>query len=149
MQISSRYTVALHILACVETFSKDYKVTSDFLAGSIGTNPVIIRKILAQLKKAGIIKVHRGTGGIEILKCPSDITFYDVYRAVEPVKDGDLFHFHENPSPECPVGKNIHTLLDDKLRDIQNAMESEMKKYTLQDINSQLQDILENKKTAG
>ena len=50
MQISSRFTVALHIFTCVETFKDDYKVTSDFLASSIGTNPVIIRKILTQLQ---------------------------------------------------------------------------------------------------
>ena len=46
MQISTRFTVALHIFACVEAFSGKYKVTSDFLAASINTNPVIVRKIL-------------------------------------------------------------------------------------------------------
>ncbi|MBQ7487236.1 MAG: Rrf2 family transcriptional regulator, partial [Clostridia bacterium] len=55
MQISSRFTIALHIFTCVDTFKDDYKVTSDFLAGSINTNPVIIRKILTQLKNAGLI----------------------------------------------------------------------------------------------
>ena len=57
MQISSRFTIALHIFTCADVFQDQYKVTSDFLAGSINTNPVIIRKILAQLKKAGLIKV--------------------------------------------------------------------------------------------
>ena len=53
MQISSRFTIAIHIFACMETFGKDYKITSDFLASSINVNPVIIRKILSQLKNAG------------------------------------------------------------------------------------------------
>ena len=53
MQISSRFTVALHILTAIDQFSKDYKVTSDFLAGSIGTNPVIVRRLLGNLKDAG------------------------------------------------------------------------------------------------
>jgi DNA-binding IscR family transcriptional regulator len=53
MQISSRFTVALHIFTCVDTFKDEHKVTSDFLASSINTNPVIIRKILTQLKNAG------------------------------------------------------------------------------------------------
>ena len=61
MQISSRVTVALHIFTCVDTFKDEYKVTSDFLAGSIGTNPVIIRKILTQLQSTGLITVARGT----------------------------------------------------------------------------------------
>ena len=142
MQISSRFTVALHIFTCVETFKDDYKVTSDFLASSIGTNPVIIRKILTQLQGAGLIKVLRGTGGIEVTRDLSEITFFDVYQAIEPVEDGDLFRFHENPRPLCPVGRNIHALLDDKLSSIQNAMETEMKKYTLDDLRSGMQDIL-------
>ena len=80
MQISSRFTVALHIFTCVDTFKDDYKVTSDFLAGSINTNPVIIRKILTQLKNAGLITVARGTGGITVNRPLSEITFYDVYQ---------------------------------------------------------------------
>ena len=75
MQISSRFTVALHIFTCVDTFKDDYKVTSDFLASSINTNPVIIRKILTQLKRAGLINVARGTGGIELTRDLSEITF--------------------------------------------------------------------------
>ncbi len=142
MQISSRFTVALHIFTCVETFKDAYKVTSDFLAGSIGTNPVIIRKILTQLQSAGLIKVLRGPGGIEVTRDLKDITFFDVYQAIEPVEDGDLFRFHENPSPQCPVGRNIHALLDDKLSGIQNAMETEMKKYTLADLSTGMQEIL-------
>ena len=142
MQISSRFTVALHIFTCVDTFKDDYKVTSDFLAGSINTNPVIIRKILTQLKNAGLITVARGTGGITVNRPLSKITFYDVYQAIEPVENGDLFHFHEAPNPECPVGRNIHRLLDGKLKEIQNSMEDKMKEYTLADLRAGMQEIL-------
>ena len=142
MQISSRFTVALHIFTCVDTFKDEYKVTSDFLAGSIGTNPVIIRKILTQLQGTGLITVARGIGGIEPTKELSDISFYDVYQAIEPLEGGGLFRFHENPCPECPVGRNIHALLDEKLKAIQNAMEDEMKKYTIADLRTGMQDIL-------
>ena len=116
MQISSRFTVALHIFACVDVFKDDYKVTSDFLASSINTNPVIIRKILSQLKGAGLITVARGTSGITVNKPLEEITFFDVYQAIEPVENGSLFHFHDAPNPDCPVGRNIHALLDDKLK---------------------------------
>lgn len=134
MQISSRFTVALHIFTCVEVFKDEYKVTSDFLAGSINTNPVIIRKILTQLKSAGLIEVARGTGGITVTRPLNEITFYEVYEAIEPIENGDLFRFHESPNPDCPVGRNIHALLDDKLKAIQNAMEAEMKRYTIEDL---------------
>ena len=142
MQISSRFTIALHIFACVDTFKEEYKVTSDFLATSINTNPVIVRKILSQLKNAGLINVARGTGGITFTRPPADITFLDVYEAIEPVENGDLFHFHEAPNPACPVGRNIHGLLDGKLLAIQSAMETEMKKYTIADIHNGMQDLL-------
>ncbi len=134
MQISSRFTIAIHVLICIETFKNDYKVTSDFLASSVNVNPVVIRRLLQQLKKAEIVHVIRGSGGTDIQKPLDKITLLDVYNAVECVEQGELFHFHENPNQFCPVGKNIHTILDGKLQKIQNAMEKEMKSITIQDI---------------
>ena len=58
-----------------------------------------IRKILTQLQGAGLITVARGTGGIEPTKELSDISFYEVYPAIEPLEGEDLFRFHENPNP--------------------------------------------------
>lgn len=142
MQISSRFTIAIHIFACMEVFGEDYKITSDFLASSIRVNPVIIRKILSQLRNAGLIEVARGTGGATAARPIDEITFYDVYLAVDLLEGGELFHFHENPNPDCPVGKNIHTALDDKLAQIQEAMEREMKKYTIADVAGDIKDCL-------
>ena len=134
MQISSRFTIAIHVLVCIETFKNDYKVTSEFLASSVNVNPVVIRRLLQQLKRAGIIHVKRGSGGTDIEKPLNEITLFDVYNAVECVEDGELFHFHENPSQLCPVGKNIHAILDVRLEEIQKAMEKEMKSISIQDI---------------
>lgn len=147
MQISSRFTIALHIFTCADVFKGEYKITSDFLSESINTNPVIIRRILTQLKKAGLITVARGTGGIEPTRDLSDISFYDVYEAIEAVENGDLFHFHESPNPKCPVGKSIHALLDNKLKAIQTAMEDKLKSYTLHDLHTGMAELLaeENK----
>lgn len=134
MQISSRFTIAIHILACIDTFEKDYKITSDFLASSVNVNPVIIRKILSQLKSAKIVDVQRGSGGASIIKPVEKITFLDIYNAVECIEDGELFHFHENPNLKCPVGRNIHNVLDSKLLQVQNALENELRKITLADV---------------
>lgn len=134
MQISSRFTIALHIFTCIDTFEKDYKITSDFLASSVNVNPVIIRKLLQQLKAAGLVNVARGSGGTSIAKPLSEISFLDIYRAVECVESGILFHFHENPNSDCPVGRNIHHILDDKLQRVQEAMENELASITLEDV---------------
>lgn len=86
--------------------------------------------------------VARGTGGVEITRPLNEITFYDVYEAIDPVENGDLFSFHAGPNPQCPVGRNIHVLLDDKLKAVQLAMENEMKKYTLDDLKSGMKELL-------
>ncbi|MBS6677196.1 MAG: Rrf2 family transcriptional regulator [Clostridiales bacterium] len=144
MQISSRFTIAIHMLTCMETFKEEYKITSDFLASSINVNPVIIRRILSQLKEAGLIEVKRGIGGAGTIKPLEEITFLDVYRAVECIEENTLFHFHENPNPACPVGRNIHNILDDKLLKVQEAMERELKSITLADVIRDLENVLGN-----
>lgn len=142
MQISSRFTIAIHMLVCMDTFKDDYKITSDFLAGSINVNPVIIRKLLSQLKDAGLIEVKRGPGGAAIAKPLEEITLLDVYRAVDCVENDVLFHFHENPNPACPVGRNIHNILDDKLYQVQQAMERELDSITMADMKRDLEKCL-------
>lgn len=143
MQISSRFTLAIHIFACIDTFKNDYKVTSDFLAGSTNVNPVIVRKILGQLKAAGLVEVARGSGGASIPKPLEEITFLDIYQAVECVESGELFHFHENPNSNCPVGKNIHNVLDDKLQRVQSALEKELAAITLEDVRKDIEEYLQ------
>lgn len=144
MQISSRFTIAMHMLACMDVFKDDYKITSDFLASSINVNPVIIRKLLSQLREAGLIEVKRGPGGATIAKSLDEITFLDVYRAVDCVEENTLFHFHENPNQNCPVGKNIHNILDNKLVRVQSAMEQELQAITLADMMSDLEKYIDN-----
>lgn len=145
MQISSRFTLAVHIFACIDVFKDEYKVTSDFLAGSTNVNPVIVRKILGQLKAAGLVEVARGSGGASIPKPLSEISFLDVYNAVECVENGELFHFHENPNTDCPVGRNIHAVLDDKLMRVQKAMETELSSITLEDIRRDTKELMDGK----
>ena len=143
MQISSGFTMAIHMFACIDTFS-DQKMTSDFMAASIGTNPVIVRKLLQQLKAAGLIEVSRGTGGVTITRPLDKITFLDVYKAVECAPDEELFHFHENPNQKCPVGKNIHKVLDSRLLKVQKAMEDELASMTLADVKTDVDKCIEN-----
>lgn len=133
MQYSSRFTIAIHILLCIHQFSEDEKVTSNFLAGSIGVNPVIIRNVLLKLQNAGLVTTAAGVGGSRLAGNPSDITMLDIFRAVEESGES-LFHFHENPNPQCKVGRTVHAVLDDRLAAIQQAMESSMKAVTLQSI---------------
>lgn len=130
MKITSRFTVAVHTLLVIHVLGKEQKTTSEFIAASVNVNPVVIRRTLQSLKAAGMVEVKAGSGGASIAKDLRDITLYDVYKAVDSV-EGDLFHFHENPNPDCPVGRNIHAVLDGHLADAQAAMENELKKVTI------------------
>ena len=65
---------------------------------------------------------------------PEDIDFLQIYRTVETVKKEGIFHFHENPNPNCPVGRGIHQALDSKLMRVQEAMAREMESITLADV---------------
>ena len=135
MQISSRFTIATHMLIILALEGKKQKLTSDILASSVGVNPVIIRKTLSQLKNAGLISVARGTGGADIIKDLEDISLFDIYCAVECLgKSGQLFSFHDKPNPECPIGKNIHNVLDNRLEAIQKAMETELAQTSLAEV---------------
>lgn len=140
MQFSSRLPVAVHILLAIVEFEGKEKTTSTFLAGSVNVNPVIIRNTLGQLKTAGLVTVKAGEGGASLAKDPKDITLMDVFNAVE--KEEMLFHFHENPNPECPVGKNVHAVLDRRLFSIQEAMQKQMGAITLQDLIDDMDGIL-------
>ena len=83
MRFSSRLPIAVHILLCIAVFHDRHKITSTFLAGSVGVNPVVIRNTLGQLKAAGLVHVEAGVGGASLAKEPRDITLLDVFRAVE------------------------------------------------------------------
>lgn len=134
MQITSKFTIAVHIITAIDYFKDNEKVTSTFLAGSVGANPVIVRNVMGNLKEAGIIDISQGKSGIALAKELDEITFFDIYKAVDCVGDEGLFHFHENPNTDCPVGRNIHKALDEQLLSVQEAMEVQMKNITLADI---------------
>ena len=143
MQLTSKFTTAVHILTCIDVFSDEMRVTSDFLSGSTGVNAVIIRNVLSQLRSAGIVSTRQGSGGAHLAKPLNEITLYDVYNAVECVDNEGLFHFHENPNAKCPVGRNIHKVMDGRLSEVQLAMENKLKSITLAEIVADTRKIID------
>ena len=144
MQFSFRMPVAVQILLCIAKFDGVFKTTSTFLASSVNINPVIIRNTLGQLKAAGLVKVAAGVGGAKLTKEPKDITLKEVFQAVE--EDEDLFHIQDNPNPQCPVGRNIHRLLDSRLSLVKEHMLNDFADITLDEL---LDDIEKSEQTRG
>ena len=143
MQITSKFTIAVHIITAIDYFKDNEKVTSSFLAGSVGANPVIVRNVMGDLKEVGIIDISQGKSGIALAKKLDKITLYDVYRAVGCINDEGLFHFHENPNIDCPVGRNIHKAMDGRLQAAQAALENELKSTTLAEVVADTRKIIE------
>ena len=145
MQIGSRFTIGVHIITAIDYFKDMDRVNSEFLAGSIGVNPVIVRTVISQLREAGIVQTQRGSSGAELTKRLDEITLYDIYKAVGSVDTEEgLFHFHEQPNPDCPVGRNIHRVLDQRLIDVQRAMEEKLRSTTLADIVKDTKTAIKN-----
>ena len=145
MQIGSKFTIGVHIITAIDYFKDMDRVNSEFLAGSIGVNPVIVRTVISQLREAGIVQTQRGSSGAELSRRLDEITLYDVYKAVGSVDaDEGLFHFHEQPNPECPVGRNIHKVLNRHLAEAQKAMEDSLKTTTLADISNDTKQAVGN-----
>jgi DNA-binding IscR family transcriptional regulator len=142
MSISSRFTVGIHILALIE-LNKDGISSSEYLAGSVNTNPTLIRKIMGMLKKAKLIEVKPGIAGAKLAKEPGKITLLEVYKAVEVVQEKELFSVHQNPHPDCLVGRNIQDSIMPVLSEAQLALEKVLENVTINDI---IGDIMEKEK---
>ena len=132
MQISIKCSVAVHCLIFIHEAKGIAKVTSNLLAQSTGSNPVVIRNILSALKKAGLITVPRGTGGAELCADPSRITLYQIYSALEPEGVTSIIGIHPCEGRSCPVAQNIRKVLQIPYRKIEDAVQKTMESITLQ-----------------
>lgn len=121
MPSSSRYTVAVHTLLLLEDPDGGW-VTSDWIAGSVNTNPVVIRRILSDLSDAGLVDASKGAhGGYRLRRASRTITLWDVY---EVMRDEGPFAMHAStPNPRCPIGGRIQ----EHLGEIYDAAETSMK----------------------
>ena len=131
MHISNKCSIAVHCLIFIYEYGEDKKVTSELLSLSTGCNPVTIRNIVSALKKDGIIDVKFGTGGAKLAVPIQDISLYRICAAVDPKAIDNMIGVHSTPSPFCPVGRNIGSVLDRTYDTIKEDMISSMKSITM------------------
>lgn len=137
MRIASRFSIGVHVLSLLG-IDPDADNTSEYMAGSIGVNPVVVRNVIGMLRRAGFITTQQGVAGAQLGKPLEAITLLDVYRAVEAVEEGDLFACHANPNPQCPVGAHIQTTLTDIFEEAQKAMEARLASVKMTEVVRQL-----------
>ena len=132
MRTSCRFAMAVHVLA-VLAYKEGDRVTSSSLAGSINTNPVIVRRLLLALQKARLVDTCKGAGsGSRLSRSPRRINLAEVYRAVEAVES--FASPSRKPNPACPVGHCIKETLEKVFASAQNALEQDLAKTTLADV---------------
>ncbi|MNI90582.1 putative HTH-type transcriptional regulator YwnA [compost metagenome] len=100
----------------------------------MNTNPVVIRRIMGMLSKAGLVEARPGVAGSKLSRSIAEITLLDIYRAVHVVEEDALFSVHDKPNPDCPVGRNIQASIEPIFSSAQAAMERSLEGVTLQDI---------------
>ncbi len=129
--MNSRFPVSLHILTLLDG-AKGEVVSSDYLAGSININPVLVRKEIANLRKYGFVDSKEGKGGGSFLaKNATEINLGEVYKAVK--SDYILGQNKNEPNPKCPVGRQINEHLLGLYTDAENALIAYLAKQTLAD----------------
>ncbi|MFR5008049.1 MAG: Rrf2 family transcriptional regulator, partial [Limosilactobacillus vaginalis] len=83
MRISTRFSDSIHILAFIETYKGKLPLSSEHIAESIETSPVVVRRLMGKLRSAGLIKTVHGSADPKLMREPKDISLYDVFLAVE------------------------------------------------------------------
>jgi Rrf2 family protein len=135
MAANSRLTIAVHALAWLALAQRRGRqlLTSDQVAASVNTNPVIIRRSLGDLRRAGLVSVRRGANpGWGLARRPEDITVLDVYDAVEP---RPLFALHRaEPNLECPVGRGIRPALHGVYAGAEQALRAQLGGTSIADV---------------
>ncbi|MDP9961906.1 Rrf2 family transcriptional regulator [Chryseobacterium lathyri] len=107
---NTRFATAIHIMTLLAKSPQEW-LTSDWIAGSINVNPVIIRKEISVLREAGLIASRQGKdGGSQLAKNAEQISISEIYRAVKNTEV--LGKKNQNPNPACSVGKEINTHLN-------------------------------------
>jgi len=129
MAANSQFSMAVHILTLLAKGGEE-KVKSECIAGSVNTNPVVIRRILSQLGQAGLVTSQTGaTGGTRLAKRPEEISLCEIYKAVAC---GEVFGLHHRtPNQDCPVGRGIETVLCNLQKEIDKAVGDKLGQYTL------------------
>ncbi|MGN7866645.1 Rrf2 family transcriptional regulator [Chryseobacterium sp. 22458] len=107
---NTRFATAVHIMTLLAKSPQEW-LTSDWIAGSINVNPVIVRKEISVLREAGLITSRQGKdGGSQIGKNAVAITISEIYKAVKNTEV--LGKKNQNPNPACSVGKEINIHLN-------------------------------------
>ena len=133
MSRSTRFSTAVHILTLLAV-KKGEVCSSEMIAKSVGTNPVVVRRIISLLHQAGLVTSQAGSrGGATLAVAPDKVTMRDIYEAVE---EQSLFAVHA-PHPRCPVACCVKSHVNELIEGAESKMKNELAKTRLSSISKQ------------
>jgi Rrf2 family protein len=136
MATNTQFSIAAHIMACLGHAAGE-EVSSAAIAGSVNTSASFVRRTLAKLSKADLVKTATGKGGAcWLARRASDISLLDIYRAISAPK---AFAIHQYPvEKHCAVSCHIKSALGRVLNETQQAMEQRLSRISLAQVISDL-----------
>ena len=131
--------MAVHTLALLARY-EDKPVNSEFLACSVKTNAVVVRRLLSELARSNFVVSQTGVGGgTKLAREPQKICLLGVYRAVEA---GQVFALRRNaPDKKCDIGRNIEAVLGEIQSCLDAAVEDALGKMTLADVVRKIEEF--------
>lgn len=132
MKISTRFSDSIHLLAFINIYSGKIPLSSENIAGSIETSPVMVRRLMSELKKAGLIETTHGMPDPKLAKPADQISLLDIYLTVE--KDKPLFEIDHKTNPQCIVGGNIQETLSEYYNQAEVAAKAKLNNTKLSDV---------------
>jgi len=133
--------MAVHVLS-VLAYKDGERVTSGLLASSVNTNPVVVRRLLLSLQRAGLVETRMGSGS-RLSQPARKISLADIYRAVEAGQG--LVLPPKKPNSECPVGSCIQRTLAEVFSSVEEAVLKNLKKMTLGTVIEQVNECCSKK----
>jgi DNA-binding IscR family transcriptional regulator len=133
--ISGKFAITTHILTLLTKFPNDY-LSSEFIAGSINLNPVLVRKEIVNLKSHNIVESKEGkNGGTKLTVNPSNITLKEIFEMT--FESINLGYAKNQPNPDCPVGKRINQNLSALYADMNQKVSLQLEGISLEDFSNQ------------
>ncbi len=144
--MTCRFTLAVHILGMLAWSSRDRgePVTSEELARSINTNPVVVRRVLGDLRRAGLVETKRGVGGgVTLARSATAISLRDAYEAIE---EGEVLFggYPSGPNPRCTVGPTLAVYLEEVCGRAEESLKKSLARVT---VDSMVKDIVARVRT--
>lgn len=134
---NTRFATAIHILTLLASEPEQW-LSSEYMAGSISINPVMVRKELSVLTEAGLVITKKGKeGGAKLSKSSKDILISDIYKAVN---NGEILgKKNSNTNIICNIGRQINERLSTLFSEIDEKNMQLLKGKTLEDFLKQFE----------